>query len=290
MVYFFDKNHSYFNLWGEKYESVSGLIDVFEEDFDDQFISVRSAFRKTDESIYKRACKFVYYGDPQILDVMRGMVSDEQYGDILVLAEKLKNGWDDYSTVRKQYGTYKHSVFEEEDMIRGYKINPFDGLRYKVIPRQGSDTYDNSFYIPEVLKMRENVCMLECLVVDDESKSAGQEDVSFFKYLGANQFGVFNMDYKTDKRIDYKSFFNRGYTMLKDEMNYFMDCNFYIYSLKQSMYSIMQEKLGCKILNNCIIHVPEEGDYKYIKTLYYRKHAMKVLEKRLLSLEKNINK
>ena len=135
--------------------------------------------------------------------------------------------------------------------------------------------------------MRENVCMLECLVADNESKSAGQEDVSFFKYLGAGQFGIFNKDYKTDKRIDYKSFFNRGYLMLKDEMNYFMDCSFYIYSLKQSMYSIMQEKLGCKILGNCLLHVPENGKHKYIKTLYYRKHAMKVLEKRIEFLKKN---
>lgn len=287
MVFFYDKNHSYFNLWGEKYESVSGLIDSFEEDFNDDFIALRCAFRVTNELLYTKAKNFVHYGDPSIIDVMKSYVSEEEYNDILVLSEDLKAGWNDYNKERREYGTGIHSSFEEEDTVRGYKINPFDGLKYKVIPRQGSDTYDNSFYIPEVLKMRENVCMLECLVADDESKSAGQEDVSFFKYLGAREFGIFNKDYKTDKRIDYKSFFNRGYTMLKDEMNYFMDCSFYIYSLKQSMYSIMQEKLGCKILGNCILHVPEGGKQKYIKTLYYRKHALKVLEKRINFLEKN---
>ena len=287
MVYFYDKNHSYFNLWDEKYESVSGLIEPFKEDFDDEFISLRMAYRLFNEDLYKKATSIVNFGDPKILDILRSYISDIEYEKVLQKSIELNIGWKEYCDERKEYGTGIHSEFENEDTIRGYKINPFDGLKYKVIPRQGSDIYDNSFFIPEVLKMRENVCMLECLVADNESKSAGQEDVSFFKYLGAGQFGIFNKDYKTDKRIDYKSFFNRGYLMLKDEMNYFMDCSFYIYSLKQSMYSIMQEKLGCKILGNCLLHVPENGKHKYIKTLYYRKHAMKVLEKRIEFLKKN---
>lgn len=287
MVFFYEENHSYINLYGERYESVSGLIDPYKEKFNWEFNSIRSAFRALSEQLYKELTSIVNYDDPALIELIKNKVGEDVYKEIIINAELLKIKWKEKGIDRSEYGTNEHSYNEEEDMIRGYKINPIDGLKYKVIPRQSSETYQNSLYIPEVLKMRENICMLECLNCDHESKTAGQEDVSFFKYLGGSQFGVFNMDYKTDAVIDYKSFFNRGFRMMSGELNYFMDCNFYVYSVKQSMYSIMQEKMGCKIMGNFLKHIPEGKEPKYINTQYYRKHALAVLEKRINFLKNN---
>ena len=71
-------------------------------------------------------------------------------------------------------------------------------------------------------------------------------------------------------------------------MNFFMDAKFYRYALKQSMYALMQERVGCKIFGNLLKHIPEGGEPKYIKTEYYRSHAIKVLEKRITSVNKKV--
>lgn len=284
MVYFFEKNHEYLNHDNVKYISVSGLIGEYEHEFEDEFNSIRSAFRKHNEDVYIKAKEKFHYSDPKIIQCMADIVGPTTYLQILENSIQIRKDWKLYGIDRSEYGTNEHSINEMEDTIRGYKINPLDGLKYKVIPRAFGGDYDNSYYIPEVIKMKENVVMLECLVTCDEALLAGQEDISFFKYLGAGQFGIINMDYKTDEEMEYKSFFNRGYTMMKKEMNFFMDSKFYRYALKQSMYALMQERIGCKIFGNFLKHIPENREPKYIKTEYYRSHAKKVLEKRITSL------
>lgn len=281
MVYFLEEKHEYFNVYNEKYISVSGLMHEYIYEFNKVLRSEIRAFRDKDESLYKKAREKYNWADPKILEEIKSFVSDSFYEEIKFNASKLREQWNLKGMESSEYGTNQHSYRELEDELRGYKINPLDGIKYRVIPRQSGIGYDNSYYLNEVLNMKENICLLEGLLVDHDAKLAGQEDVIFMKYLGAKQYGAYNLDYKTDDEIDYKPFFNNGYQTMKNIMNPFFDCSYYHYSMKQSIYAIMLEKSGVKVFGNYLQLIPQGKTEKYIQTPYYKKHASIILEKRI---------
>ena len=284
MVYFLEEKHEYFNVYGDKYISVSGLMHEYINDFNKVLRSEIRALRDIDESIYKRATNKYNWADPKILEEIISFVQPGLYEVIKKDAADLRVKWEQKGMERSEYGTKQHSNKELEDELRGYKINPIDGLKYKVIPRQSGIGYDNSFYIDKVLSMKENICLLEGLLVDHDAMLAGQEDIIFMKYLGAGKFGAYNLDYKTDEEIDFKPFFNNGYQTMKNIMNPFFDCSYYHYSMKQSIYALMLEKMGIRVFGNYLQHIPENRPEKYIQTPYYKKYAEIILEKRISSL------
>lgn len=288
MVYFLDEKHEYFNIYQEKYISVSGLMHNYINDFDKVLRSEIRAFRDKDESLYQRAIEKYNWADPKILKEIISFVSPEFYEEIKLNAGLLRDQWTIKGVESSGYGTQQHSNREIEDEIRGYKINPIDGLKYHVIPRQSGIGYDNSFYLDKVLSMKKNVCLLEGLLVDHDAKLAGQEDIIFLKYIGLNKFGAFNLDYKTDEELDYKPFFNNGYQTMKNIMNPFLDCSYYHYSLKQSIYALMLEKMGVRVFGNYLQLIPKNGPEKYVQTPYYKRHANLILEKRINNLKKAV--
>lgn len=284
MVYFLDEKHEYFNIYQEKYISVSGLMHDYINDFNKVLRSEIRAFRDEDESLYQRAREKYNWADPKILEEIKSFVSTEYYEEIKFNAEILREQWNTKGVESSEYGTNQHSNRELEDELRGYKINPIDGLKYRVIPRQSGIGYDNSFYLDKVISMKENICLLEGLLVDHDAKLAGQEDVIFMKYMGGGKHIAYNLDYKTDEEIDYKPFFNNGYQTMKNIMNPFFDCSYYHYAMKQSIYALMLEKMGVRVFGNYLQHIPKVGPEKYIQTPYYRHHANLILEKRISSI------
>jgi len=286
MVYFFEKNHEYFNIYNEQYLSVSGLLKKYIEDFDSEFSSQISAFREYDETLYTKSKEKYKWYDKEILNYLISLVDEETYIEIQKKALLLRDDWECYSEERSEYGTGIHSEKENIDISNGFKINPIDGLKYKVVGRKIGYKYDNAYILKDVLKMKENICLLEGLLVDHESKTCGQEDVIFLKYMGNGVFVAYNLDYKTDKEIKMKSFFvEKGNRKLKGILNPFQDCSFYIYSLKQSVYALMLEKEGVKVLGNYLMHIPENGEPIYIQTPYYKKYAELIMKERLQQIQ-----
>lgn len=284
MVYFLEEKHEYFNMYGDKYISVSGLMHDYINDFNKVLRSEIRAFRDYDEKLYVEAKKKYNWADPKILEEIKSFVTNDIYEDIKKDAAVLREKWENKGVTSSEYGTLKHSENEINDELNGYKINPIDGLKYKVIPRQSAINYDNSFYLDKVLSMKENICLLEGLLVDHSCMLAGQEDVIFMKYLGGSKFGAYNLDYKSDEEISYKPFFNNGHQTMKNIMNPFFDCSYYHYAMKQSIYGIMLENYGVKVFGNYLKHIPKDGPEKYIQTPYYKKYAELILKKRFDSL------
>lgn len=285
MVYFLEEKHEYFNVYGDKYMSVSGLINEYINDFDKVLRSEIRAFRDFDESIYTKAKEKYNWEDPRILDEIISFVTNEKYEEIKIEALALREKWSIKGEESSGYGTNMHYINEIEDEIRGYKINPIDGLKYTVIPRQYGIGYDNSYYLDTVINMKENVCLLEGLLTDHNAMLAGQEDAIFLKYLGNNKFGAYNLDYKTDEEINYKPFFNNGYKTMNNILNPFFDCSYYHYAIKQSIYAYMLEKNNIRVFGNYLQHIPQSGNVKYINTPYYKKHVSLIIEKRIKSLQ-----
>ncbi len=278
MVYFYDKNHQYIRDDGIEYTSVSRLVDPYKEKFDDVFCSIRRAFRNYDESLYTKAKEKYHYNDPLIINELQGYVNDDLLKEILHNAFSLRIEWKEKGITSSDEGTEMHYYKERIDELNGYKINPLDGRKYKVIPRPRSDEYDNMDIMDEILKMKEDVCILEAMIVDHDSLIGGQEDVVFLKYMGAGHFIGTQMDYKTDEEINMKSFFSKGFKKMKYPLGYFMDCNFNHYAIKMSLYAVMLEKKKIKIVKNVLEHVQDIENSNYFYPMIYRSHAKKLIE------------
>src|SRR5690606_23962363 len=164
-----------------------------------------------------------------------------------------------------EYGTEKHAEEEKAAEEKGFLINPVDGMKYKVIPRASGDGYDNSYILDEVLKMKENVCMLEGMVADEEKLICGQEDRIYLKYMGAGFFHAMNHDFKTDKILKNKSMWiGRDLERMKGELNYFNTANLHVYTMKMSLYGVLLENTGkVKVVKNFLEHIPKDKEKKY---------------------------
>lgn len=281
MVYFYEKNHKYIRDDGQIYTSVSAVVDPYKEKFDDVFSSIRRAFRNHDEKIYVKAKEKYHYSDPLIINEMQNSVDDETLKKILHNANLLRIEWKEKGITSSGEGTEMHYYKEMTDELNGYKINPVDGRKYKVVPRPHSDDYDNMDILDDVLKMKEDICILEAMITDHNSLMCGQEDVVFLKYMGAGSFIGIQLDYKTDEEIEMKSFFNRGFKKMKYPLGYFMDCNFYHYAIKMSLYAVMLEKKNIKIVKNILEHVQDIENSNYFYPMIYRSHANKLIEKHI---------
>ena len=285
MVYFFDKKHEYKRHDGLPYESVSRVVDPYKEKFNSDFCSKRRIFKVKHNIIYNNAKKIINYGDPAIIDEMAKHVSPETLSEIYDEAAALAIEWNLKGISSAEDGTKMHYYKEVEDMNNGYKINILDGLKYKVVPRPHTIDYDNMDILDEVLKMKENVCILEGLITDHNHFIAGQEDVIFLKYMGAGHYIGVNLDYKTDEEIEMQSFFNKGFKKMKNPLGSLMDCNYYYYAVKMSIYTVMLETRNIKIKKNIIEHVQDIENSTYLYTPIYREHSKLIIKNHSLSNE-----
>jgi hypothetical protein len=288
MVYFYEENHKYFNEHQQELISVSGLFYPYKPDFeDDKENPLIRSFRDFNENLYQEAKKhFKWYQKEEILQYMIDKDPGLYQEKVIQRAESLKELWNLKGEVAAEYGTEKHSRKEDEAFENGYILNPIDQQKYRVIPRASGPGYDNSYIMDEVLKMKENVCVLEGLVADEKRLVCGQEDRIYLKYMGAGFFHGMNYDFKTDKVLSYKSMWIKNdVERMKKELNYFNTAKIHYYSLKASCYGVLLENTGrVKVTHNVIEHIPQDKPVSYVKLNYYKKYAEYIIQK---NFEKN---
>lgn len=280
MVYFEDKNHKYFTEDGSELVSTSALIDKYKVKFEeDQYVTLIKAFRMYNEQLYQRAKNsgIKWYEKERILNFMVSLEPDVFEEKIKPLSLSLIQKYKDYGMERAEYGTGIHTEREIDAIQKGFRINPFDGKMYKVIGRASGDGYDNSYILPEILKMKEDVCVLECLLT--YKQYAGQEDKVFLKYMGGGNFIAMLMDYKTDKAITQKSMWIKNdVERFKNQLHYFNTGKIHTYSLKTSVYSFMIESTGkVKVASNFIEHIPENKERSFYRLNYYKEHIKLII-------------
>lgn len=272
MVYFQDDGHKYFDEQKKPYESVSRVVDEFKDKFYGPDTAIKRALRDRDEDLYKACKKLFRWDDPEIISMVMLFIntfSDDVKEDILKKAEDYNEAWGNKGMSSAEDGTERHLEKEHEAMKRGFIINPYTGAKHFVIPRPSGDGFDNRYILEEVLSTtKQNVAILECLLKDDVSETAGQSDFILYSYLGRSHWYskwlAYIGDYKTDAEITFDSFFDgKSYRKFKSILNYFKTCKIHYYGIKMSFYAyflqlidIPTQKMYLQNLreNNKIIH------------------------------------
>ena len=150
MVYFLDENHSYFDDSSVKWNSNSKFIGQYCPPFDEEFISMRSAYKKNYPKIYKKAKSLFKWYDPKIVDWMFAHTGPSEAANVYRYAWEEIQDWDE----KKELGTEYHDYEEMLATKRGYVINHFDKLEYETIPRPKKEgQYDNKYILNDVVKL-----------------------------------------------------------------------------------------------------------------------------------------
>ena len=173
----------------------------------------------------------------------------------------------DESCVR---GTAIHRARELELLDGGTTVFQHLGLGGKFTPDTTNllKAGEKGIY-PEILLSR--------ISDDGKLRLAGQADLVII-----DGFDVYVLDFKTNKKIDLKSYYDRKtkrQSMLKYPMNNIQDSNFWIYSLQLSTYAWMIQKIdprfNIKMLT--LIHYDHEGGCQTYECEYLKNDVERML-------------
>jgi hypothetical protein len=235
IVKFNEGPHTYENEEGQRYLSVTQLLDKFKNKFDAQ----------TQVDISINNPKSIYYG------------RDRQS----VLDEWNKSGAD-----ARTGGTKFHKKKEDHHIKQSYSIKEKDKAAFVpnpafIIPMEDQGVMTDYLELP-------SGTYSELILWSHRWRLAGIADKII---IDGDYFDV--EDYKTNKEIKFTSYFKRGegYQMLKFPLNHIMDCSFYHYELQLSLYAYMFAELsGKKPRNLVILHHPTlpDGSIQQKETRY----------------------
>lgn len=269
MVIFKEADHSY-HYNGEQYRSVSSVFKPYET-FDRYTESLRMALKQDDPETYSELASRWGYKSTELVSTMLGLGDADH---IKKLQEEILEQWTEKGTTSAARGTAFHKTVEQADILRGGRKSPFDQQWYDLVDVRLPGHDNNSV---EYLNDLKDGYYPELLIFNHDFKIAGQADMVFVK-----DGKVWIDDWKTDAKIDTKSFYTRryGYTFMKKPLDHVHDTNYWRYALKISTYAWMLEDAGFEIVQLGFTHVgggADGGDYLY-KIPYLRDEVLKVLQ------------
>lgn len=286
MVCFNDDQHKYFtSTTKENFISVTTLIHKFAQEFDEEFWSRYKALQKlaTEDK----------FDGPMIGRTKRGPASQAKQN--LLDTKKYNHKWTEYFGIDiedleeeaeniRQY--YKDE--REKSCFRGTKIHKnmensiiaqsdlsIDFLKNNIIPgsfkfsRDAKELIPGNVY-PEILLYR--------ISDDGILKVAGQVDLLIVDHDG----GVYIVDFKTNKEIKKKSFFNskaRKSEKMHYPLNNLDDCNFNHYQLQLSLYFWLVNKANPKLFLKglYLLHFDHNGNEETHECEYLKDEVERML-------------
>ena len=272
-VGFREADHYYGNLNDPtiKYTSVTTLIGKYELPYDRDFWSKYKALErlvtKEEWKEIKPSLLKTEHFDNKMLEVYNVSESDlnREQQDIL-------DEWAETNRVACERGTKIHSQMENglyntkgEITLKKY------GIGGKFICKKDYNELNLDYGIyPEYLVYYDNPKI--------NLHIAGQIDL-----LIKNGNNIIIGDYKTNSKLDFKSFFNpynRKKKMMKYPLGTIEDCNFNHYQLQLSTYAWMIQKLNPEfnIERLFIIHFEHSGDSKIYEVQYLKNEVEKMLK------------
>lgn len=251
-VAFRESDHTYFKLGTDiKYISVTTLIGKFEQPYDRDFWSGYKALQKLIPEEFFNVEKKV------LLDTHK---LDKQYYldtysirevDFNLAQQDILDEWAESNRASCERGTAIHSRIEHEFLDAGTCELQKYGLGGKFNVRSGDTPLDEEKGVyPEYL-----------IHVDDgDLHLAGQIDL-----LIKDGNDIYIYDWKTNKKLDEKSYFNsktKKYTMMKYPLTDIMDCNKCHYTLQLSMYAwmIQHNNPDLNIRRLKLVHYDHQGN------------------------------
>lgn len=269
MVIFQGIDHRYF-FKEQEYRSVSAVFKPYET-FVKEAESLRMALKALDPDWYSELSKKHGYRSPILMQEMLSMLEREE---VVEMQQEILEEWTDRGQRAMASGTKFHSAMESMDIDRGGRDNPFTKEWFPHVSVRVPG-YDNNSV--DFLSDLGDGYYPELLLFDHDLGIAGQADMVFIKDKKA-----WIDDWKTDQKIDTKSFYTRryGYTFLKDPLGNIHDTNYWRYALKISTYALMLENAGFEVAELGFTHVgggADGNDYLY-KVPYLKDDIKKVLK------------
>ena len=285
-----DEEHLYWDDNG-KYISVTTLIGKYCQPFDKEFWSGYKALEKLlSKENFKMEKKM-------LLDTKK--IELKYYIDMYGITENdfnreqqaVLDGWQKENEIACERGTKIHA--DLENMFTSKKTTDLKkfGLGGKFQVNTNQTLEDSGISLLDI----ENGVFPEYLIFrqsdDGISKIAGQVDL-----LIKDGNCVEIHDYKTNKKLDEKSYYNpqlKKFDMMKYPLNNLMDCNMMHYAMQLSTYAWMVQKLDpkLKIRKLNLIHYAHDGSVTEHEVPYLKNEVERMLKdyKKSIILEKRKN-
>ena len=266
-VCFNEEHHAYWNVNDNaKYISVTTLIGRYENEFDSYFWSAYKALEKLlPEDSWKIEKKSLLNTKKFDKDIL--LIYDINENDFNKTQQDILDSWEKENKESCERGTKIHSMFEQAFYKAGSAVNLSKfGIGGKFVCDKGRTELDleNGVY-PEYL----------ISYTSDDLHLAGQIDL-----LIKQGNKIIIGDWKTNKKIDQKSFFDnksKKSVKMKYPLNTLDDCNFWHYTMQLSTYAWMLQQLHPEYVIDrlFIVHYDHNGK----KTIYEIQYLKEEVEK-----------
>ena len=277
-VCFNEDQHLYWNdVNGERYISVTTLIESYGQPFDKEFWSGYKALEQLlppeGWKLEKKNLLNTHKINKDILSLYN--IPEKEY---LSVQQDILDEWEETNKLSCERGTKIHSMFENAMYKMGANVSlKRFGIGGKFRCDKGRTDLDleNGVY-PEYLISR--------MSNDGILRIAGQIDLLVKE---GNQITI--VDYKTNKEIKQKSGFDsksRSSVKMKYPLNTLDDCNYWHYALQLSTYAWMVQKLNpeYEIKDLIIVHINHDGK----ETIYHIDYLKNEVEKMLAHYKKSL--
>lgn len=268
LVKYNDKLHKYWvKNSNQACISVTTLINnftVFDEDF---WSSYKALEGLVDTDTFSRV-------KPELLD--RKIFSSRYLIDTGICEEDFKDKkqeilaeWAEKREASCLRGTAIHRAFELENLAGKTKELQHLGLGGQFTPITTNQLEPGKGVYPELLLSR--------ISPDGKLRVAGQADLVI-----VDGFDVYVLDYKSGKKIDMKSYYDRKTKksqMMKYPLNNIQDTNFWHYTLQLSTYAWMIQKINPKfnIKTLMLLHYDHDGGNATYECEYLKNDVERML-------------
>ena len=272
-VWFRESDHVYGNTKDPniKYTSVTTLIGKYEQEFDKEFVSKYKALeRLVSKDVWKKEKGGIWKNHKIPKDFLEVYNIDEK--ELNKVQQDILDEWDKINKESCERGTKIHSAIENAFYKAGNSVN---------LSRFGIGGKFQCKKDYSELNLEYGVYP-EYLIYYDNDKIglhiAGQIDL-----LIKDGNDIILGDHKTNKKLDFKSFYDSG-TRSTKKMKYPLtnldDCNFNAYQLQLSTYAWMLQKLNpdFNIKRLFINHYDHEGNNNIYEVQYLKDDVEKMLK------------
>lgn len=283
-VMYNDELHSYWDkIDNGKYVSVTTLIHNYANEFDEDFWSSYKALEHLYPEVFTNVKSILLKTRKFDYKLIQKLNLNEE-----LFYSKKQEIIDGYNIARKtacERGTKIHSQFENEVYqtakvpVKTYTFNK----DFTCEPHYYKLDLDKGLY-PEFLISKKSS--------DGILRVAGQIDL-----LVKDGNDIWIIDYKTNERIDKKSYYNR-YTQSSVKMKYPLntldDCNFNHYQLQLSTYAYLLQQINpnFNIKGLLLKHIDHSGNETEIPCEYLKEEVEKMLKhyKRKIKMEYELSR
>ena len=282
-VAFKEDGHKYFNLKDDtiKYTSVTTLIEKFGQDFDSNFVSKYKALEKLlPSNDWKKVKGEIWKSHKITNDFLEAYDIDES--ELNKVQQDILDEWSKINKESCERGTKIHAQLENSFYKAGNNVNLSKfGIGGKFVCKKDYSDLDLDYGVyPEYLIYYDNPKL--------GIHIAGQIDL-----LIKNGNEIMILDWKTNKKIDTKSFYNqstRSTTKMKYPLTNLDDCNLNHYYLQLSTYAWMLQKLNPDFIIKTlkIVHFDHDNNQTIYDVPYLREDVERMLKyhAKQLKLEK----